>query len=50
MTADSIAQGVSLKMVKSILISQPKPVQKSPYYDLEQKYGLQIDFRSFINL
>jgi uroporphyrinogen-III synthase len=50
MTADSIAQGVSLKMVKSILISQPKPVQKSPYYDLEQKYGLQIDFRSFIQV
>jgi uroporphyrinogen-III synthase len=35
------------KKIKSILISQPKPVQKSPYFDLEQKYGIQIDFREF---
>jgi uroporphyrinogen-III synthase len=50
MTADNIAQSEVLKEVKSILISQPKPLQKSPYYDLEQKYGLQIDFRSFIQV
>ncbi len=37
------------KKVKSILISQPKPV-RSPYYDLEQKWGLQIDFRQFIQV
>jgi uroporphyrinogen-III synthase len=35
------------KKIKSILISQPKPLQKSPYFDLEQKYGIQIDFREF---
>ena len=35
------------KKVKSILISQPKPELKSPYYQLVEKYGLQIDFREF---
>jgi uroporphyrinogen-III synthase len=38
------------KEVKSILISQPKPTSKSPYFDLEQKWGLQIDFRQFIHV
>lgn len=37
------------KKVKSILISQPKP-QRSPYYDLEKKWDLQIDFRQFIQV
>ncbi|MBK8502036.1 MAG: uroporphyrinogen-III synthase [Saprospiraceae bacterium] len=37
------------KKVKTILISQPKP-ERSPYYSLEQKYGLKIDFRPFIHV
>lgn len=37
------------KRVKSILISQPKP-ERSPYYELEKKYGLQIDWRPFIQV
>lgn len=37
--------------VKSILISQPKPItDKSPYFDLADKYKLKIDFRSFIHV
>ncbi len=36
--------------VKSILISQQKPEDKSPYNDLEQKWGLKIDWRSFIQV
>ncbi|MDG2246434.1 MAG: uroporphyrinogen-III synthase [Flavobacteriales bacterium] len=37
--------------VKTILISQPKPAtEKSPYYDLADKYSLTIDFRSFIHV
>ncbi len=37
--------------VKSILISQPKPSsEKSPYYDLAEKYKLKIDFRPFIHV
>jgi uroporphyrinogen-III synthase len=37
--------------VKTILVSQPKPEgTKSPYFDLAEKYGLKIDFRSFIHV
>lgn len=37
--------------IKTILVSQPKPEgKKSPYFDLAEKYGLQIDFRSFIHV
>lgn len=37
--------------VKSILISQPKPASdKSPYFDLAEKYKLKIDFRPFIHV
>lgn len=37
--------------VKSILVSQPRPSgDKSPYFDLAEKYKLKIDFRSFIHI
>jgi uroporphyrinogen-III synthase len=37
--------------IKTILVSQPKPEgEKSPYFDLADKCGLQIDFRSFIHV
>lgn len=37
--------------IKSILVSQPKPVTpKSPYFDLANKYKLNIDFRPFIQV
>lgn len=37
--------------VKSILISQPKPASdKSPYFDLSEKYNIKIDFRPFIHV
>lgn len=37
--------------VKTILVSQPKPeTEKSPYFDLADKYKLKIDFRPFINV
>ena len=33
------------------MVSQPKPEgQKSPYFDLAEKYKLKIDFRSFIHV
>lgn len=39
------------KKVKSILVSQPKPeTEKSPYFELAEKYNLNIDFRSFIHV
>ena len=37
--------------IKTILVSQPKPDgDKSPYYDLADKYKLKIDFRPFIRV
>jgi len=38
-------------MTPKILISQPKPkTAKSPYFDLENKYGLEMVFRPFIKI
>ncbi len=37
--------------IKRILVSQPKPSSdKSPYFDLAEKYKLDIDFRPFIEV
>lgn len=37
--------------IKTILVSQPKPkTDKSPYFDLAEKYNLKIDFRPFIQV
>ncbi len=47
MASNGKAMGETYKKVNSILISQPKP-ERSPYYKLEEKYGLQIDWRPFI--
>lgn len=41
----------NLNKVKSILVSQPKPESdRSPYFDLAEKYGLKVDFRPFIHV
>ena len=37
------------KKVKTILVSQPRP-SRSPYYDLESRYGVLIDWRPFIHV
>ncbi|MDL2282562.1 uroporphyrinogen-III synthase [Parabacteroides sp. OttesenSCG-928-G06] len=37
--------------IKKMLVSQPKPAsEKSPYFDIAQKYGIYIDFRPFIKV
>ncbi|MFT6749362.1 MAG: uroporphyrinogen-III synthase, partial [Flavobacterium sp.] len=37
--------------VKTILVSQPEPkVENSPYFDLQQKHKIKVDFRSFIHV
>ena len=37
--------------VKKILVSQPRPTSdKSPYFELEKKYGVEIVFRPFIKV
>ncbi len=38
-------------MLKKILVSQPRPTsEKSPYFDLEKKHGLVVDFHPFIKV
>ena len=35
--------------IKKVLVSQPKPAsEKSPYFEIAEKYGVKIDFRPFI--
>jgi uroporphyrinogen-III synthase len=37
------------KPIKSILISQPRPEgDRSPYFELEKKYGVQLNFHPFL--
>ena len=37
--------------IKKILVSQPKPEsEKSPYFDIAEKYNVTIDFRPFIKV
>lgn len=45
----SSKQVAQYRPVKTILVSQPKP-ERSPYYNLEKKYDLQIDWRPFIHV
>ena len=37
--------------IKKVLVSQPKPTsEKSPYYEIAERYGIQIVFRPFIKV
>lgn len=37
--------------IKKILVSQPKPAtEKSPYFDISEKYNVKIDFHQFIKV
>jgi uroporphyrinogen-III synthase len=37
--------------IRRLLVSQPKPAsEKSPYFDIAEKYGVEIDFRPFIKV
>jgi len=37
--------------VKKILVSQPEPANgRSPYFDLQEKYNIKVDFRKFIEV
>ena len=38
-------------MIKKILVSQPKPTsEKSPYYDIAERFGVEFVFRPFIKV
>jgi len=40
-----------MKKVKTILVSQPEPTaENSPYFDIEDKHKVKIDFRPFIHI
>ena len=40
-----------LKKIKNILVTQSAPTDaKSPYFDIEKKYNIKVDFRSFIEV
>jgi len=37
--------------VKTILVSQPEPkIENSPYFDLQEKQKVKVDFRPFIHV
>ncbi|MDR1644547.1 MAG: uroporphyrinogen-III synthase [Tannerellaceae bacterium] len=37
--------------IRRLLVSQPKPEsEKSPYFDIAEKYGVEVDFRPFIKV
>lgn len=37
--------------IKKLLVSQPKPAtEKSPYFDIAEKFGVEIDFRPFFKV
>ena len=37
--------------IKKILVSQPQPTtEKSPYFDIAEKYNVKIVFRQFIKV
>lgn len=36
--------------VKNILVSQPTPPEKSPYYEIEKKFGVNLTFKPFIRI
>ena len=38
-------------MIKKILVSQPAPTsEKSPYFEIEKKFNVKIDFRPLIHI
>lgn len=47
--ATDTATSPEYRPVKTILISQPKP-ERSPYFDIETKWGVKIDWRPFIHV
>lgn len=36
--------------IKSILVTQPKPENKSPYFSLAEQHGIKVDFRPFVEV
>ena len=50
-SADKPGIGRHAKRITSILVTQPKPTNDvSPYFAIADKYGIQVDFREFIDV
>lgn len=50
-SADKPGTGRHAKRIRSILVTQPKPTNDvSPYFAIAEKYGIQVDFREFIDV
>jgi len=50
-SADKPGIGRHAKRISSILVTQPKPTTDvSPYFTIAEKYGIQVDFREFIEV
>lgn len=45
----SVKVEVKPNVVKTVLVSQPAPT-RSPYFELEERYGIKVDFRPFIHV
>ena len=44
-----VTKKVESKAIKKILVAQPRPEsEKSPYFELERKYNIELDFCPFI--
>ena len=48
--ADQENDKEKVNKVKSVLVSQPKPADDSPYVKLAEKYKIKVDFRPFIHI
>src|SRR5690606_9300274 len=47
----ALKNGKKGQSINRVLITQPRPAtDKSPYFDLAKKYGLEIDFHPFIRV
>ena len=40
----------TMKKVSNILISQPEPAARSPYFTIAEKFNVNIDFNPFIDI
>ncbi|MBS1574786.1 MAG: uroporphyrinogen-III synthase [Bacteroidetes bacterium] len=51
MVKNGVNKAEMVKEIKKILITQPKPESdKSPYFELQRKYSVELEFRPFIHL
>ena len=50
-SAEKPGTGRHAKRISSILVTQPRPTNDvSPYFTIAEKYGIQVDFREFIDV